>query len=215
MLGSGWEGEVYRVIEQKTGIQRAAKLFYPHRNIRDRAVKFYARKLDLLRKCAIAIQYHHSIAVRHRGVEITCLVSEYVDGELMSDFIRHQPGHRMRTFEALHLLHALVIGIEEVHRVKEYHGDLHSENVLVKRRGIGFDVRVVDFFHRGATTREKRREDIVDVVRMFYDALGGRRWYPSQPPCVRTICRGMRSDLILRRFPTIVALRDYLDSFEW
>ena len=36
-LGGGWEGEVYRVVETRTGIRRAAKLFYPHRNLRDRA----------------------------------------------------------------------------------------------------------------------------------------------------------------------------------
>ena len=36
-LGGGWEGEVYRVTESKTGVTRAAKLFYPHRNERDTA----------------------------------------------------------------------------------------------------------------------------------------------------------------------------------
>ena len=34
-LGSGWEGEVYKVVESRTGINRAAKLFYPKRNVRD------------------------------------------------------------------------------------------------------------------------------------------------------------------------------------
>ena len=40
-LGSGWEGEVYKVTESRTGVCRAAKLFYPQRNIRDKAVTYY------------------------------------------------------------------------------------------------------------------------------------------------------------------------------
>ena len=74
-LGGGWEGEVYRVQETRTGVTRAAKLFYPKRNIRDRAVRFYAKKLDRLRKCPIVIQYHHSETIRYRGVPISCLIS--------------------------------------------------------------------------------------------------------------------------------------------
>ena len=37
LLGSGYEGEVYKVVELRTGISRAAKIFYPQRNVRDRA----------------------------------------------------------------------------------------------------------------------------------------------------------------------------------
>ncbi len=58
-LGGGWEGEVYKVLERKTGAWRAAKLFFPQRNLGDRAVTFYAKKLERLRKCPIVIQYHH------------------------------------------------------------------------------------------------------------------------------------------------------------
>ena len=40
-LGAGWEGEVYKVGEIHTGIERAAKLFFPQRNLRDRTSKIY------------------------------------------------------------------------------------------------------------------------------------------------------------------------------
>ena len=49
-LGSGWEGEVYKIRERNTGIERAAKLFFPHRNIRNKTSKFYAKKLHQLRE---------------------------------------------------------------------------------------------------------------------------------------------------------------------
>ncbi|MHC4416538.1 MAG: protein kinase domain-containing protein [Planctomycetota bacterium] len=214
-LGGGWEGEVYKVVENRTGVCRAAKLFFPQRNVRDRAVRFYAKKLERLRKCAIVIQYHHSEIVRQRGVPITCLISEYVEGELLSDFVVRQPGKRLHPFEALHLTYALARGLEEIHKVREYHGDLHDGNVLVSRQGIGFDVKLVDFYHWGAPTAGHFRDDVADLIRLLYDAVGGQRWYGSQPPEIRAICRGLRRDLIRRAFPSARHLREYLESFSW
>ena len=54
-LGGGWEGEVYKVVETRTGVHRAAKLFYPERNRKDRAVKHYAQKLERLRSCSMVV----------------------------------------------------------------------------------------------------------------------------------------------------------------
>ncbi|MDX1582951.1 MAG: serine/threonine protein kinase, partial [Thermoanaerobaculia bacterium] len=84
-LGSGMESEVYLVRERRTGIERAAKLFFPERNRGNRAVRFHARKLHRLRECPIIIQYHTQEHVVHQGTEITLLISEFVDGERLSD----------------------------------------------------------------------------------------------------------------------------------
>ena len=54
-LGSGWEGEVYAIVERNTGIRRAAKFYYPHRDPLGKAAITYARKLDALRHCPILI----------------------------------------------------------------------------------------------------------------------------------------------------------------
>ena len=106
-LGSGWEGEVYKVIENRTGLRRAAKLFKPQHNEGDRAVRFYARKLERLRDCSIVIQYHSSETIRFRGMPITCLISDHAGGEPLCDFLSRQRGGRLAPFEALHLVHAL------------------------------------------------------------------------------------------------------------
>jgi hypothetical protein len=214
-LGSGWEGEVYKVVEVKTGIRRAAKVFYPQRNARDRAVRFYANKLNRLRKCPIVIQYHHSESIRHRGVPVTCLISELVEGELLCDFVRRQRGRRLHPYEALHLLYALAYGLEQIHQAREYHGDLHDGNVLVERRGIGFDVKLVDFYHWGEPKWTTMREDVIQLIRLLYDAVGGCERYASQPPEIKAICRGLRRDLILKRFPTTRHLREHLETFTW
>ena len=215
LLGHGWEGEVYKVIERRTGVARAAKFFYPHRNLHDRAVTFYAKKLDRLRRCPIIIQYHNSESFWYHGQRITCLISEYVDGELLSDLLHRQPGRRLAPFEALHVLHALAAGLEQVHRVREYHGDLHSDNVIVKRRGIGFDVKLVDFYPRGTPTPAQIREDVVSLIHLLHEAVGGRDRYANQPPEIKAVCCGLRRDLIARKFRTAGHLREYLESFDW
>jgi serine/threonine protein kinase len=167
LLGKGWEGEVYHVTERATGIERAAKIFFPKRNPRNRSVNFYARKLNKLRDCSIIIQYHTQETFRFQKEDIPFLVSEYVEGELLSDLLKRQRGQRLQPFEALHMLYSLVRGVEEIHRAGEYHGDLHSENFIVNREGLGFRVKVVDMYHWGRPTAEHflhllRPQEIVD-----------------------------------------------------
>jgi serine/threonine protein kinase len=214
-LGGGWEGEVYTVTETRTGLRRAAKLFKPQHNRQDRAVRFYAQKLERLRDCSIVIHYHSSETIRFHGIPITCLISDHAGGEPLCDFVARQRGRRLAPFEALHLVHALAEGVEEIHLRREYHGDLHDENVLVQRRGVFFDLKVVDFYQWGRPTAAHLRDDVADIVRLLYDAVGGRKHYPHQPAEIKTICKGLRRDLIGREFPTASHLREYLESFTW
>ena len=97
-LGAGWEGEVYKVLELVPGIERTAKLFLPHRNIRNRTLKFYARKLHKLRQCPLVIQYHSHDRFIWRDVEIDFLVSEFIEGELLSSYVQRQHGKRLPLF---------------------------------------------------------------------------------------------------------------------
>jgi serine/threonine protein kinase len=211
-LGGGLQGEVYRVTEVQTGIRRAAKLFYPHENERNRTARTYAQRLHRLRGCPIVIQYHHAERVVVAGAPVTCLISEFVDGILLSDFIAGERGRRVRPFKALHLLYPLVRGVEEIHAHDEYHGDLHSQNILIQPRGIFFDAKLVDFYNYGKSTASHRRDDVVDLVHLLYEMTGGRERYAKQPPAIKDICRGLRRDLIRQSFPTAWHLRDHLES---
>lgn len=210
-LGGGVEGEVYKVRETRTKISRAAKLFYPRKNKRDRAARAYARKLDHLRNCPLVIQYHNAETLLLHGTKVTCLVSDYVDGTLLIDYVRSRPGRRLLPYEALHILYTLVCGLEQIHAAGEYHGDLHDENVLIKSSGIFFDVKILDFYHWGRPVGTHQKHDIVDAVRILYFMVGGPKTYRSQPPGIKSICLGMRRDLILKRFPTAHRLRRYLE----
>ncbi len=214
-LGSGWEGEVYKIRELRTGIERAAKLFYPHRNVRNRTSKFYAKKLHKLRQCPVVIQYHTDETFWYRGHEITALVSEYVEGELLSELLKSFPGRRMTPFQALHLLYALTRGMEPVHLLNEYHGDLHSQNIIVNRFGLEFELKLLDVFHWSGSRLENRQGDIHDLITVFHEALGGARHYAKQPSAVKYICCGLKRSLIRRKFRTMSQLREHLELLQW
>ena len=108
-LGTGWEGEVYKIVELSTGVERAAKFFYPQRNARNKTASRYAKKLHRLRHCPIIIQYHTEERFIFHRIPITVMISEYVQGQILSEFINKQPGKRLNAFQALHFLYALVL----------------------------------------------------------------------------------------------------------
>ena len=215
LLGTGWEGEVYKVRERATDIERAAKFFFPQRNPNDKALNFYARKLHKLQNCPIVIQYLTQEAIRYKGISISFLISEFCEGTLLSDFLTRQPGHRLLPFPALHLLHALASGIECIHHMGEYHGDLHTENIIIQRYGLGFDLRLLDLYHWGAPSKTNIHHDVIDIIRIFYDAMGGARYYSNHPQEIKTICRGLKRTLILKQFRSARQIREHLETMEW
>jgi len=214
-LGEGWEGEVYRLKEVNTGIDRAAKFFYPRRNINNKTVKFYAKKLHILRHCPVMIQYHTQETIRIKGVPVTFLVSDYVEGELLSAFLKRKPGKRIHAFQGLHLLHALASGFAEIHRLKEYHGDLHADNIIVQRYGLGFDLKLLDLYHWHAPKAVNILEDVCDMIRIFYDSIGGQKHYANQPKEVKAICCGLKKSLIAKKFKTAGKLKVYIETMHW
>lgn len=215
MLGHGWEGEVYKIVELSTGIERAAKMFYPQRNTGDKTAKLYAKKLHKLRHCPVIIQYHTREQIIFKRTPITVLISEYVEGEKLSEFLNRQRGKRLSPFEAVHMLHALACGIEQIHQCREYHGDLHTDNIIVNHIGLGFDLKLIDFYHWPSQKAESIQSDIIDVVRVFYDVLGGSRYYSKQDKLIKNICCGLKSSLILKKFPTASRLKNHLETMTW
>jgi serine/threonine protein kinase len=214
-LGRGWEGEVYRVVELVTGIERAAKLFYPLRDPRGRVSAWYARKLERLRRCPILIPYLTSETILLGEEQVHMLVSELVEGEVLPGFLRRQPGGRLTPFEGLVFLHRLATGLEAIHALSDYHGDVHAGNLIVRRTGIDFELRLVDAYRWSGPRRISMRDDVIDAIHLLHMALGGRVRYASQPPEVKAICLGLKRSLILRRFPTAMALRRHLETFDW
>jgi tRNA A-37 threonylcarbamoyl transferase component Bud32 len=214
-LGSGWEGEVYAISERSTGIRRAAKFYYPHRDPLGKAAIAYARKLDALKHCPILMQYHHQEIATVQKKKVTVVISELVEGKKLSEFLADQPERRLSTFEALHVLYELAKGISPIHARGEYHGDIHDDNIMIRRQGIGFDVKLLDFFDLGRPNREKIYKDVLNLIQVFHATVGGREHYADQPKVVKDIIRGLKDSLILQRFHSAGDIQRHLESLEW
>src|SRR5688500_857472 len=214
-LASGWGGEVYVIIERATGIRRAAKFYYPHRDPMGKAAIVYARKLDALRHCPILMQYHHQEIAYVKRRKVTVVISELVEGQKLSEFLTAQPGQCLSTFEALHVLYVLAKGIAPIHARGEYHGDIHDDNIMIRRQGIGFEVKLLDFFDLGKPTSSKVRKVVLNLIHVFHTIDGGRKRYAEQPRVGKDIIRGQKDSLILERFQSAGDIQRHLETLTW
>jgi serine/threonine protein kinase len=214
-LGSGWEGEVFKVEERRTGILRAAKIFYDHSTLKPAQLKRYTRKLHKLRGCPIITQYHHRDMARVGGRQMEILVSDLAEGILLSTYLSQRPGKRLIPFEALHLIHSLARGVEQIHLLGEYHGDIHTDNIMVFKKGLGFEVHLIDFLDLGRSTREKIQVDVYDLLGVLHELVGGTPGYKRCGEAIRKLVLGRRHDLISRKYRTAGQLRLAIENLEW
>jgi tRNA A-37 threonylcarbamoyl transferase component Bud32 len=175
----------------------------------------YARKLDALRHCPILMQYHHQEIVSIRRQKVMAVISELVEGVRLSQFLTLQPGARLPCFEALHVLYVLAKGIAPIHARGDYHGDIHDDNIIIKRAGISFDVKLLDFYDLGRPSKRKIWKDVLNLVMVFHTIVGGRDHYAEQPKVVKDIVRGLKDSLILERFQTAGDIQRWLENLEW
>lgn len=214
-LGSGTEGEVYKVLELHTKRPRAIKLFYPHKNSNFKVSVRNAQKLDKLSNCPIVIAYHGHETIIIKKQKIAYIICEFIEGEILDSFVNKQRSKQLSIFPAIHLLYSLVCGLEYIHANGEYHGDLHTENIIIKRFGLEFEIKIIDFHHWGDSKQENRDEDIIKTIRIFYDILGGQKIYKKLPPSIKYIVCGLKRKLILERFKTVSHLKNHLELMDW
>lgn len=215
LLGKGWEAEVYQVREKHTGIERAAKFFYPIRNKKNSQISWYAKKLHKLRTASSVVQYQTQEMFDFKGETISFLVSEYISGRILTDLILCKPGKRLSELEAFLLLHSLAKGVAEIHSLKEYHGDLHAENIIVCKQGISFELKFLDMFPRGKATRENFNMDIYDIIKIFYDSIGGQKKYKSSSKEFKYICSGLKHSIISSKFKSAYHLREHIERLDF
>ncbi len=214
-LGQGWEGEVYSVVEINTNIIRAAKFFYPARNNENKTVIGYAKKLNNLNDAPIIIKYITQEEMEFKGHTILFLVSEYIEATSLEDYIHQSKKKAIPLFEAMHIFYNLVKGVEQIHLKGEFHGDLHTGNVLLRRKGLSFEIKLIDLFLWQGNKRDFQRADIIELINIFYEILGGQKNYTKLPQSIKKVICGKRSDIILKKFPKISNLSVSLENLTW
>ncbi len=53
---------------------------------------------------------------------------------MLSGYTARQKGKRLLPFEALHLLYALIQGVEQIHFHVAYHGYIHFYKIMIKKK---------------------------------------------------------------------------------
>jgi tRNA A-37 threonylcarbamoyl transferase component Bud32 len=161
------------------------------------------------------MQYHHQEVAYVKRRKVTVVISELVEGTKLSEFLAGQPDQRLSTFEAMHVLYVLAKGIAPIHARGEYHGDIHDDNIMIRRSGIGFEVKLLDFFDLGRPTRSKIHKDVLNLIQVFHTLVGGRHHYSDQPQVVKDIIRGLKDSLILERFQSAGDIQRHLETLNW
>jgi hypothetical protein len=112
-------------------------------------------------------------------------------------------------------LYQLAKGIAPIHARGEYHGDIHDDNIMIRRQGIGFEVKLLDFFDLGRPGKDKIHKDVLNLLEVFHSLVGGRTHYSRQPKVVKDIIRGQKDSLILDRFGSAGDIQHWLETLVW
>jgi serine/threonine protein kinase len=214
-LGARPTGELYRLSERATDIERTARFFAPHLDPENRLANRCAQKLHKLRHCDILMHYRTQETIKVQGRPVTFLVSDQVRGVPLSRFLANQPGGRLAWFQAMHLLHALATGLEKVHNAGEYHGELGIDNIAVRRHGLGFKVKLLDLSPLTGAPRHAVQNDVYDLLRVFHEAIGGARFYSDLPDEVREMCCGLRRPATFAKYHHAGELKRHLETMSW
>jgi hypothetical protein len=86
---------------------------------------------------------------------------------------------------------------------------------MVQRSGLRYELKILDLYKLGTPSAEHIKDDVVDLVHVFYEVLGGKKHYSTLPPEIKDICCGLKRTLILKKFKTAEKLKEYIENLEW
>ncbi len=167
-LGSGWEGEVYRVREDYSQGQRVLKLFDPAQ-YRSKQMADYCPKLEKLSEISGIIRFYHAGYWDRR--DCYYLVMEYVEGTPLQQLISRHP---LPLFKVLRVIRDLLRIVRDCHDLRCCVGDIHSDNIILTTtdRPCIIDVDLGSRF-----TRRTASDDRKAVCKLLYELHNGP--YPA------------------------------------
>ena len=104
-----------------------------------------------------------------------CIVMEYVDGEILTDYLKTNPSNKERK----RILNELLDAVGFIHKHQVVHNDLKPENILVTYNG--HNVKLIDFGY-------------ADCDSSIDKATGGTKAFAS-PELIRQETTGVASDI--------------------
>ena len=174
-----------------------------------------AQKLHRLRSCDILMQYRTQEVVQYQGEAVTFMISDSIDGELLSDAIEDQPKGYFTILEALHIIHTLCNGLTKVHNSRDFHGAIAADNILIRRQGLGFQVKLIDLDVSEGNVAAGIASDTFAVIKLLYKLLGGSTTYRNLPLPIRQTIGGLKRATIKGKFKNANDVKNHLEDLQW
>lgn len=159
-LGSGWEGEVYRVTEEFSNAQRVLKLFDPAQYRSNHMFK-YCPKLERLSEVSGIIRFYHGgYWERH---DCYYLVMEWIDGKALDSLVSRRS---LPLFQALRVVRDLLRIVRDCHDRNCCVGDIHSGNIICSAAGRPY---IIDVDLGAQLTKHTASVDRTAVCKLLYE----------------------------------------------
>ena len=111
--------------------------------------------------------------------KVAVVISELVSNGMKLSEISSpaNAAHHLSAFEALHVLYVLAKGIAPIHARGEYHGDIHDDNIMIRRQGIGFEGQAtsISSIWRKPSSRPRSRKMCSTSSKFFWNSSAGDR----------------------------------------
>lgn len=169
-LGSGWEGEVYRVREDYSQGERVLKLFDPSQ-YRSKHMTKYCPKLEKLSAIPGIIRFYHTGHWEPR--DCYYLVMEYVSGVPLQRAISRRP---LPLFKALRVVRDLLRVVRACHDSRCCVGDIHSDNIILATTDRPY---IIDVDLGSKLTRRTAADDRTAVCKLLYELTWNTGPYPA------------------------------------
>ncbi len=143
-LGKGGMGEVWLAEDMRLGRKVAVKLLRAEFTTQPERVRRFAQEA----RAASALNHPNIITIHKIGETTTeaggrhYIVTEYVEGETLRQWMAHAPQGRLSLPEALDIAVQIAAAFTAAHEAGIVHRDIKPENVMARRDGI---VKVLDF----------------------------------------------------------------------
>ena len=137
-IGAGGMAEIYLAVDKETKEQVAIKILHPEQRNNIIHKKRFLSEIKLTQK--VDSPYIVRILDYVWEDHIQYIVMEYIEGEILKDYISKRG--RLTVDEAVEFAKELALGLEEIHNNGIVHRDVKASNIMVSEHG---QIKIIDF----------------------------------------------------------------------
>ena len=158
-IGKGGMGEVYEASDEELGGVLALKIILPGLIENEEMLARFKREVHLARQVTHPNVCRIFDVGRERagGVELLYLTMELIDGETLTEHMKHEK--KLRPADALPLLEQIAAGLGALHEKSIVHRDLKPSNVMLVKQSGGAVRAVIGDFGLARAVLEESLED--------------------------------------------------------